>query len=71
MMCLVFLLGFYLGGMPITAIALCFGVIHDNIDEPRAKILILCIEAILGWPIIVPMAVHGLRKELKSRKTEY
>lgn len=67
MMFLVFLLGFYIGGMPITAIALYLGVI----DEHRAKMLIWCIVVMLGWPIIVPMAVHGLRKELKSRKTEY
>lgn len=71
MMYLVFLLGFYLGGMPITAITLYLGVIEANIDEHRAKMLIWCIVAMLGWPIIVPMAVHGLRKELKSRKTEY
>lgn len=71
MMYLVFLLGFYLGGMPITAFVMYFGVIHANIDEPRAKILIWGIAGMLAWPIVMPMAVYGLRKELKSRKTEY
>lgn len=70
MMYLVFLLGFYLGGMLIAAFGMYSGVIYANIDEPRAKILIWCIR-MLAWPIVVPMAVYGLRKELKSRKTEY
>lgn len=71
MMYLMFLLGFYLGGMLIMAIALYFGAATSNVDEPRAKMLIWCIGAALAWPIVVLIAVYGLYEELKSKKTEY
>lgn len=65
------LLGFYLGGMPITAVVVYAGITSVNTDEYRAKRLIWTIKVTLEWPVIMPMAVYGLRKELKSRKTEY
>lgn len=71
MLYLVFVLGFYLGGMPITAMAMYAGITSVNTDEYRAKRLIWTIMVTLVWPVITAIAVHGLRKELKSRKTEY